>query len=263
MPVNLSPAGGVAAQFFTDSGIPLTGGKLYTYAAGTTTPATTYTSSSGVTAHTNPIILDSAGRVPGGEIWLTNSAIYKFVLKNSADVLIATYDNVSGINDTTALIAFETTLAGSTGASLVGYLPAGVGAVTTTVQAKLRQYVSVFDYMTAAQIADVQANTLILDVTTAVKTAIAANIGRNLYFPTGSYKITSMLVFDNVGILGDSPQGGDSTQGGTQFKYYGIGVGNEFCMVLNSYRGCTWTGFTVTADASSIGTGGVCVVSFF
>jgi hypothetical protein len=94
--VFLSPVGGAAAQFFTNSGVPLTGGKLYTYAAGTTTPQATYTSSSGGTAHANPIILDSAGRVPGGEIWLSPSP-YKFVLNTSADVLIATYDNISGI----------------------------------------------------------------------------------------------------------------------------------------------------------------------
>ena len=96
MAVFLSPVGGAAAQFFTNSGVPLTGGKLYSYAAGTTTPQVTYTSSSGVTAHTNPIILDSAGRVPGGEIWLS-APPYKFVLNTSTDVLIATYDNISGI----------------------------------------------------------------------------------------------------------------------------------------------------------------------
>jgi len=96
MAVFLSPVGGAAAQFFTNSGVPLSGGKLYTYAAGTTTPKTSYTSSSGNTAHTNPIILDSAGRVPGGEIWLLPPP-YKFALYTSADVLIATYDNISGI----------------------------------------------------------------------------------------------------------------------------------------------------------------------
>lgn len=94
--VFLSPVGGVAAQFFDNNGVILSGGKLYSYAAGTTTPKVTYTSSSGVTAHTNPIILDSAGRVPGGEIWLT-SGLYKFVLNTSTDVLIATYDNVLGV----------------------------------------------------------------------------------------------------------------------------------------------------------------------
>lgn len=96
MAVFLSPVGGVAAQFFTNSGVPLSGGKLYTYAAGTTTPKTSYTSSTGSTAHTNPIILDSAGRVPGGEIWIS-APPYKFVLNTSTDVLIATYDNVLGI----------------------------------------------------------------------------------------------------------------------------------------------------------------------
>lgn len=96
MAVFLSPVGGAAAQFFTNNGIPLSGGKLYSYAAGTTTPQATYTSSSGVTAHTNPIILDSAGRVPGGEVWLSAPS-YKFVLNTSTDVLIATYDNISGV----------------------------------------------------------------------------------------------------------------------------------------------------------------------
>jgi hypothetical protein len=100
MAVNLSPVGGVAAQFFNNSGsAPLTGGKLYSYAAGTTTPAATYTSSNGATAWTNPIVLDSAGRVPsGGEIWLTDGINYKFILKDANDVTIATYDNISGIN---------------------------------------------------------------------------------------------------------------------------------------------------------------------
>jgi Domain of unknown function (DUF4183) len=96
MAVFLSPIGGAGWQFFTNSGVILSGGRLWTYAAGTTTPKVTYTSSSGITAHTNYITLDSAGRVPGGEIWLLASP-YKFALYTSADVLIATYDNISGI----------------------------------------------------------------------------------------------------------------------------------------------------------------------
>jgi hypothetical protein len=99
MAVNLSPVGGVAAQFFTNTGAVLTGGKIYTYLAGTTTPATAYTSSNGSTAWTNPIVLDAAGRVPsGGEIWITDGISYKFILRDSNDVLIATYDNITGIN---------------------------------------------------------------------------------------------------------------------------------------------------------------------
>jgi hypothetical protein len=92
--VNLSAFGGVGWQFFDNNGVPLAGGLIYTYAAGTTTPQTTYTSSAGTTAHTNPIVLDSAGRVPGGQIWLL-FASYKFVLQTSLAVLLATYDNIT------------------------------------------------------------------------------------------------------------------------------------------------------------------------
>jgi len=70
MAVNLSPVGGVAAQFFDNNGDPLSGGLLYSYASGTTTPLATYTSSTGLTANTNPIVLDSAGRVPGAKCGL-------------------------------------------------------------------------------------------------------------------------------------------------------------------------------------------------
>jgi len=103
--VTLSIFAGVGAQLFDNNGKPLAGGKLETYEAGTSTPLASYTSSTGVTAHTNPIILDSAGRVPGGEIWLAYFYLYKFVVKTSADVLIATYDNVGGSFNTSPIIA--------------------------------------------------------------------------------------------------------------------------------------------------------------
>jgi len=97
MAVFLSPFGGAGVQFFDNSGDPLTGGKIYSYAAGTTTPQATYTTYVGNVAHTNPIVLDAAGRVPsGGEIWLL-PPLYKFVLETSTGVLLATLDNIGGI----------------------------------------------------------------------------------------------------------------------------------------------------------------------
>jgi hypothetical protein len=96
MQVNLSPIGGAGWQFFDNSGIPLAGGLIYTYAAGTTTPLATYTSASGTTNNTNPIILNSAGR-PDSEIWLNGGYSYKFVLKNSSNVQIWSMDNLSGL----------------------------------------------------------------------------------------------------------------------------------------------------------------------
>ena len=98
MSVTPSPIGGFAAQFFDNNGVILSGGKIYTYAAGTTTPQATYTSAAGATPHANPIILDSAGRVPGGEIWLTDGLVYKFVIETATGSLLGTYDNITGVN---------------------------------------------------------------------------------------------------------------------------------------------------------------------
>lgn len=132
MDVNLSPVGGAAAQFFDNSGNVLTGGKLYTYLAGTTTPAVTYTSNSGITAHSNPIVLNAAGRVPdSGEIWLSDSVQYKFLLKDQTDVQIATWDNISGINSNFVSYGTQTqTITATQGQTIftlttVSYTPAG------------------------------------------------------------------------------------------------------------------------------------------
>lgn len=100
MAVVLSQYAGAGAQFFDNNGNPLAGGLIYTYAAGTTTPAATYTSYTGGTANSNPIVLDSAGRTPA-QIWLTAGSSYKFVLQTSLGVVIKTDDNIYAAFDLT------------------------------------------------------------------------------------------------------------------------------------------------------------------
>tara|TARA_R110000868_G_scaffold316989_1_gene577847 strand:+ start:1250 stop:1732 length:483 start_codon:yes stop_codon:yes gene_type:complete len=78
-------------QFFDANGAPLSGGKLYTYAAGTTTPQVTYTDSTGATPNANPVIADSRGEM---SVWMS-SILYKFVLKTATDTTIWTVDNIS------------------------------------------------------------------------------------------------------------------------------------------------------------------------
>ena len=90
--VNLSSFAGAGSQFFDNSGVPLAGGLIYSYLAGTTTPLVTYTSSTGLTAHPNPIVLDSAGRI--NEVWIPEGTNCKFVLQTSTNVLIGTYDSL-------------------------------------------------------------------------------------------------------------------------------------------------------------------------
>jgi len=149
MTVNLSPLAGAGWQFFTDSGVPLAGGKLYTYAAGTTTPETTYTSNTGLTANANPIILNSAGRL-ASDVWLTSAVNYKFVLATSTNVTIGTYDNISGIEGN-VLASLANTSNNALGDALVGFkqsTSAGfmAGATAGTVNSKLQESVSVKDF---------------------------------------------------------------------------------------------------------------------
>lgn len=70
-------------QFFGDDGLPLSLGKIYTYAKGTTNPLTTYVDSSATNPNANPIILDSNGRA---NVWLQQLP-YSFVIYDSEDVL--------------------------------------------------------------------------------------------------------------------------------------------------------------------------------
>jgi hypothetical protein len=205
MAVNLSPVGGGAAQFFTNSGVPLTGGKLFTYAAGTTTPQATYTTYQGNVAWTNPIVLDAAGRVPSsGEIWLTNGVSYKFVLKDANDVTIATYDNVDGINDSTAILGDLSNNSDPTkGDALVGFRQSNssgnlTGAVSRTVHQKFQEFVSVLDFgadstgLTGASATIQQA----FDTVNALG-------GGAVFFPAGTYLIDANIVLrSNLNIYG-------------------------------------------------------------
>ena len=88
-------------QFFDANGQPLVGGKVYTYAAGTTTPVVTYVDAAGVTTNTNPIILDSRGMA---NIWLDTTVSYKYAVFDALDVPIFTTDNI-GVTLTTASFA--------------------------------------------------------------------------------------------------------------------------------------------------------------
>lgn len=283
MTVSLSPVGGVAQQFFDNNGQPLSGGKIYTYASGTTTPQATYTSATGVTPHSNPIILDSAGRVPGGEIWLTDSLQYKFVVETSAAILIGTYDNIIGINSnfvnfeaqnefatatagqtvftlstinyqpgantlnvfvdgvkqyvgtsyvetnsTTvtfssglhvgAAVEFTTAVtlsAGVVDAALVTYTPPFTGSVSTNVETKLSEIVSVKDFGAVGD--------GVADDTTAIQAAIDSlpSTGGAVYFPSGVYHVSGIYI--------------DGTSGSkTGVTLYGDGRGSEVFLITGS-----------------------------
>ena len=184
MAVYLSPVGGAAAQFFDDNGQILTGGKLYTYLAGTTTPATTYTTSSGNVASSNPIILNAAGRVSGGgEIWLADGTSYKFTLKDSNDVQIAVWDNIVGIN------VFDPITSAN-----ISYNEGGASAVTRTVQSKLQEWVSVKDFGAVGDGSTDDTDAITAAINSVNNTAPAQYNLVSLYFPAGKYMVRSNVL---------------------------------------------------------------------
>ncbi len=235
MTVTLSLFAGVGAQFLDNNGNILSGGLIYTYNAGTTTPLATFTTNLGNVAQPNPIVLDSAGRISGGELWLSNGFGYKFVVKDSNGVLIGTYDNVPSseqppiTNDASSIYYEEgnstiagsfiigntylITYIGSTNFQLIGassntvglhFIATGVGSgtgtaqISRTVQNKLQESVSILDF---GVIGDG-----ITDNTALIQKAIneTSFAKQNLYFNGGGVYIVDTLVMkSNMHLFGD------------------------------------------------------------
>lgn len=122
-------------QFFAADGTPLVGGKLYSYAAGTTTPLATYTTYGAGTPNANPVVMDSRGEA---SVWL-GSASYKLKLMDATGTEIWTVDNITGNNNFTAFAA-------SNGSSLIGFIQGITSSVARTVESKLRDIVSLRDF---------------------------------------------------------------------------------------------------------------------
>ena len=201
MAVNLSFIGGAGWQFFDNNGKPLSGGKIYTYQAGTTTPLATYTSWAGTTANSNPIVLDAAGRTPE-QIWSTEGVLYKYVVKDATDVTIRTWDNIGGSVVASDLAQdLANTTDNTKGDALIGFKQSDssgfiTNAVARTVSTKLSEVVSVKDFGAVGD--------GVADDTTAWQNAInAAPAGGAVYVPAGSYSLTGVTIDKALYLYGD------------------------------------------------------------
>ena len=79
--------------FYDGNGNPLSGGFVYSYAAGTNTPQNTFTDSTGAVANTNPVTLDSAGC---SVIWIGSNA-YDIEVRDSGNNLFRRTNNVTDV----------------------------------------------------------------------------------------------------------------------------------------------------------------------
>lgn len=96
-----SPIGNT--QIIDANGDPLVGGTIETYLAGTTTPETTYTDDTGGTAQGVVMTLNSLGYPTNGPVWMLGGVPLKFIIKNALGVVQSTFDDVSGIGDTSTV----------------------------------------------------------------------------------------------------------------------------------------------------------------
>lgn len=120
-----------AYQGFSNGGLPLAGGQLFTYQAGTSTLLATYTTAAGSVANTNPIVFGAAGR-PAQEIWLVQGSAYRFELYDASLNLIQTFEDIQGSDNSGAaaasaasvLAALADTTSAANGSNLLGYNPA-------------------------------------------------------------------------------------------------------------------------------------------
>jgi hypothetical protein len=191
-------------QYFAIAGIPLIGGKIYTYAAGTNNPKATYTDSAGTTPQANPIILNSRGEPANAIYW---SGAYKVVVQDALGNIIYTVDNYN--TDPAGLWSIVATLLTAAGAGMVGFLQFGVGAILRTIQDVFQERVSVMDFMTTAQKNDVRAGTGLVDCRAAIQAcidavnALPAQNRPAIFFPAGRYLILAGIqMYDNISLVG-------------------------------------------------------------
>lgn len=190
-------------QLLTNAAAPASLYYLYSYESGTTTPKDTYTSAAGNVANTNPIHLDSAGRL---NLWLGTGG-YSFELRSGlGGALIKRWDNVTTAQDISAAIIAD--LANRTdalkNAGMVGY-DRTLNYAYGTIGAKLSEGLSIADFKVGAT--DIEAfEAAVAYAHTLISTPAYNDRGINIEFPPGIWDLqgisTVAITKSRIGIVG-------------------------------------------------------------
>jgi len=208
-----SPISAVPIQYSKTDGTPANGYYLKFYVANSDTPISMQTDSGGATSLAKCKLNESGYPIsnPNDENTVfiphlnTTYTAYRFVLYASA--ADADANNVtSGLPNIQSVAINQSDdlradLAASSGASIVGFIQSGAGAVATTVQDAIREFISVKRFGATGNGTN--------DDSTAIKNAIDHIIaagGGILFFPAGVYKcaarIGTFLNASNVTLFG-------------------------------------------------------------
>jgi hypothetical protein len=160
-------------QFFDDNNAPLSGGKLYTYEAGTTTPKATYTTAGAGTPNANPVELDAYGRAI---IFLSGS--YKFLLTDADDVPVGPN---GGVTDN--VTAFQASSSGAIADGDYGDITVSSSGTVMTIDNNAISTSKIADNnVTLGKLATQAANTVLANATAsaAAPTAVALSASQLL-----------------------------------------------------------------------------------
>lgn len=154
--------------------------------------------------------------------------------------------------------ALALSLLGNAGSTLVSFLQAGAGAVLRSVQDKLRDRVSAFDFMTPVQIADVTAGTLTQDVTAALVAMFA--VSQDVYLPPGKYKCSSTITVDGKNGLKIRGAGAAAFSAGVLFAknstlVFDTAAPGSDGLVISNFAGLDLENFVVSMSRGGAGGG--------
>lgn len=209
-----------------DNGDPVPGALLYTYAAGTSTPQATYTNSGGGTPLANPIVADGDGYWPA--TWIGPDG-YKLVARKPDATLLWERDNVTAQGNADSIL----------------FDPGMTGDVDTTVERKLRERRSVWDFGASAT-ASASVNAVAFQ---AAIDAVGASGGGIVYVPYGNYSLSAVLTvnYDDVVIEGDGGSAQNITETGSTILTATHVLGP---VIRIKKPGCGVCQITLTADAT-------------
>ncbi len=122
---------GVGGQILDQNGNPVSGGLVNTYAAGTTSPVPVFTTAVGNVSASNPVVTGADGRLPY-ELWQTSGQTLKIILTDALANTLGTYDNLTGINDPTALLTTTNTWTASQSFNVIRVTSATITTLTVS-----------------------------------------------------------------------------------------------------------------------------------
>ena len=173
--------------------------SFYTVSAGvkTSTLATLYAGLTGSTTLTNPQAMDSDGKC--------RQPIYvdEPVIASVSGLTIADHDTgiIQAVLSAGSVASVYGDFSASSGASLIGYIASGTGAVATTAQTKFRESVSLADFgadgagteTTEIQAALTAHNVVCVPGLTTYTSGALTSTGKTIKWPAGMYTVNSNL----------------------------------------------------------------------